>query len=50
MSVPFAPPLPPCPKCKRADRTELEEQTGSSTRWFICDRCGTRFTAPPIRR
>src|ERR1700716_3438422 len=35
-------PIPPCPKCHRIDRSEEEEQTGSSTRWFICERCGIR--------
>jgi DNA-directed RNA polymerase subunit M/transcription elongation factor TFIIS len=42
-------PIPPCPKCHRIDRSEEEEQTGSSTRWFVCDRCGIRYTLPPRR-
>jgi hypothetical protein len=44
------PPSPSCPKCKRPDGTEAEEQSGSSASWFVCNRCGTRFTAPPPRR
>jgi DNA-directed RNA polymerase subunit M/transcription elongation factor TFIIS len=50
-SLPTAspPPIPPCPKCHRIDRSEEEEQTGSSTRWFVCDRCGIRYTLPPRR-
>jgi transposase-like protein len=35
---------PPCPKCKRADRTEEEDQSGSSTQWYVCGRCGMRYT------
>jgi hypothetical protein len=41
--------LPPCPECHRIDRLEEEDQSGSSARWFICVRCGRRFTAPPRR-
>lgn len=37
----------PCPKCRRVDRVDEEEQTGSSNRWFVCARCGTRFSVPP---
>jgi len=50
-SLPTAspPPIPPCPKCHRIDRSEEEEQTCSSTRWFVCDRCGIRYTLPPRR-
>ena len=50
-SLPTAspPPIPPYPKCHRIDRSEEEEQTGSSTRWFVCDRCGIRYTLPPRR-
>jgi uncharacterized protein YbaR (Trm112 family) len=36
-------PIPACPKCKRTDRAEEEDQTGSSRRWFVCDRCGIRY-------
>jgi uncharacterized protein YbaR (Trm112 family) len=35
--------IPACPKCKRTDRAEEEDQTGSSRRWFVCDRCGIRY-------
>jgi hypothetical protein len=41
--------IPPCPKCHRIDLVEPEDQSGSSARWFICNRCGTRFTSPPQR-
>jgi hypothetical protein len=44
------PKTPPCPKCHLTDRAEPEEQTGSSASWFVCDRCGIRFTIPPARR
>jgi hypothetical protein len=37
----------PCPRCHRNDRVEEEDQGGSSSRWFVCERCGTRFSAPP---
>jgi len=33
----------------RVDRSEEEDQTGSSQRWFVCDRCGLRYPAPPKR-
>jgi hypothetical protein len=39
--------VPACPKCHKADRVEEEEQSGSSSRWFLCARCGTRFTRAP---
>jgi hypothetical protein len=35
---------PPCPKCRRFDLAEEEDQGGSSARWFICSRCGVRYT------
>jgi hypothetical protein len=38
-------PIPPCPKCHRIDQAEEEEQTGSSDRWFLCARCGMRYSA-----
>jgi DNA-directed RNA polymerase subunit M/transcription elongation factor TFIIS len=38
---------PICPRCLNADRTEEEDQTGSSTRWFVCERCGLRFSIKP---
>jgi len=38
--------LPPCPRCHRIDQAEEEDQTGSSARWFVCARCGTRYMAP----
>jgi len=41
--------IPPCPKCGRADQAEEEDQSGSSERWFMCARCGIRYTAPPRR-
>ena len=37
---------PPCPTCQRTDRVEEEDQSGSSSRWFVCTRCGRRYTAP----
>ena len=37
--------IPPCIKCHRVDRVEEEEQSGSSDRWFLCTRCGIRYTA-----
>jgi hypothetical protein len=43
-------PPPPCPRCRRIDRTEEEEQTGSSQRWFLCERCGLRYPSVPPRR
>jgi hypothetical protein len=44
-------PTPPCPRCHRIDQTEEEEQSGSSARWFVCHRCGIRYTFPrPTRR
>ena len=36
--------LPPCPKCHHPDRVEEEDQSGSSDRWFVCVRCGLRFS------
>jgi hypothetical protein len=44
--------IPPCPKCHRIDHVEEEDQSGSSGRWFLCDRCGMRYSAitiPPRR-
>jgi DNA-directed RNA polymerase subunit M/transcription elongation factor TFIIS len=41
----------PCPKCGRRDGVEQEEQSGSSARWFVCARCGLRYTRlPPTRK
>jgi hypothetical protein len=37
--------VPPCPKCHRNDRVDEEDQSGSSSRWFLCDRCGIRYPA-----
>ena len=37
--------IPRCPKCDRSDHAEEEEQSGSSGRWFLCTRCGIRYTA-----
>lgn len=41
-----SPQPPPCPKCLRSDRVEPEDQSGSSARWFVCARCGTRYIVP----
>jgi DNA-directed RNA polymerase subunit M/transcription elongation factor TFIIS len=38
-----------CPKCQRNDRVEEEDQSGSSSRWFVCERCGIRFSLKPRR-
>ena len=39
--------LPVCPKCRRNTHVEEEDTTGSSSRWFVCARCGIRFSVPP---
>ena len=38
---------PPCPACHRIDRVQREEHPGASAQWFVCGRCGRRYTAPP---
>jgi len=40
-------PISPCPKCHRIDQAEEEEQSGSSRRWFVCNRCGIRYPSLP---
>jgi len=38
--------MPACPRCHRNDQVEEEEQSGSSQRWFICNRCHQPFVLP----
>jgi transposase-like protein len=42
-------PTPVCPRCNRSDRVHVEDQSGSSARWYLCEACGTRFIVPPKR-
>jgi len=44
--MPARPAIPACPRCLRADQVEEEEQSGSSQRWFVCNRCGLAFSMP----
>jgi hypothetical protein len=44
------PPTPVCPNCNRSDRVEIEEQSGSSAQWYVCEGCGARFIVPPKRK
>jgi hypothetical protein len=35
--------VPACPTCHQSDRVEEEEQSNSSSGWFLCARCSARF-------
>jgi len=42
-------PTPVCPKCNRGDRVQIDDQSGSSAQWYLCEACGNRFIVPTTR-
>jgi len=35
------------PECHRIDHVEQEDPSDTANHWWLCARCGRRFTAPP---